>query len=288
MEQRYQCTICHGNLLEAFKVNDYHIWECQKCSHRMTRPRDASNHVEEIYTDDYFLRGGAGYPDYLFESKILTQQGERYAHLMKIFFPLPGTLLDVGCSAGFVMQGFKKNEWKVIGVEPNKLMADFARENYGFEVHNSSIERISMNQQFDLICLIQVMAHFVDPDQVLKKISSLIKPGGYVLVETWNFQSCLAKLWGKNWHEYSPPTVLHWFNPQSLDILFHNHNFKKVSSGRPKKKISWSHAKSLLAYKYGQNKIANGILKVCNLIPDNLTLLYPSWDLFYTVYCRRS
>jgi hypothetical protein len=39
------------------------------------------------------------------------------------------------------------------------------------------------------------------------------------IIETWNRDDWVARLLGRHWHEYSPPSVLHWFNPDGLRRL---------------------------------------------------------------------
>lgn len=279
-----QCVICHGDIEKVFSVDHYPIVECQACSHRMTRSDELELHVENNYSDEYFFDGGAGYSNYLAESDLLIKRGENYAKLLARYFPTCGTVLDVGCASGFILQGFRNHGWKVEGVEPNPTMAEYAVSKLGIDVMNKTIEGINTDKTYDLICLIQVIAHFREPREVIQKILKCLKPGGYVLVETWNYKSLQARLFGKSWHEYSPPTVLQWFNLKSLDTLFEKYHFKTISFGRPSKRIQWAHARSLISYKIGDNFLMNIILKILNLVPDNFSIPYPAGDLFYKLY----
>ncbi len=70
-----------------------------------------------------------------------------------------------------------------------------------------------------IITMIQVMAHFVDPLDAFDRVARANKNDGLCLIETWNCQSLTARLFGKAWHEYSPPSVLHWFSPARLARL---------------------------------------------------------------------
>ena len=74
-----------------------------------------ANHTQTVYGDDYFNSGGAGYPDYLGESKLLRAHGKRYANLLKRYIDT-GTMLDVGAAAGFILQGFIDCGWKGCGI----------------------------------------------------------------------------------------------------------------------------------------------------------------------------
>ena len=113
------------------------------------------------------------------------------------------------------------------------------------------------------------------------------KPSGFVLIEYWDRSSWLAKALGKHWHEYSPPSVVHWFNQADLDLLMQNHGFNHRVSGRPKKYIDSRHVKSLLAFKTAGGWADRPVAAVLRTIPDGATLRHPCFDLFWTLYqCR--
>ena len=247
-----------------------------------------SEHVSQTYGDRYFSGGGQGYSGYLDEGNLLRERGRAYARLVRPHAPCPGRMLDVGAAAGFILKGFQDEGWIGVGVEPNARMAAVARTATGVEVECASFEDYRAAPSFDLVSMIQVISHFVDPSAAVQRAASLLKPGGLLLVETWDRQSLTARLFGKFWHEYSPPSVLHWFSRDGLHAVAQKHGLKMVATGRPKRSIQAGHAASLLRYKLGDSamgKLAGGVL---GLIPTRLTLPYPGDDLFWALYQRGS
>ncbi len=277
------CAICEGCTREVFSKNGVWIRDCQSCGHRFALPPQDWGHVAATYSDDYFFGGGAGYSNYLSESTLLRQHGQRYGRLLKRF-GAPGRLLDVGAAAGFILQGLKDEGWNGSGVEPNAAMARHAREELGINVSASSFEDFSTDEPFDAISIIQVMAHFVDPREALRNIDRLLKPGGVCVVETWNVQSWSAQLFGQGWHEYSPPSVLHWFAPSTLGRLFEQFGFQQLAVGRPQKWIEVGHAKSLLKHKAQESFLARLLSLAATPLPSRWQIPYPSEDLFWAVY----
>ena len=139
---------------------------------------------------------------------------------------------------------------------------------------------------FDLILMIQVIAHLFDLDRALQQAKAFTSPGAHCLVETWDSESLTARLLGSLWHEYSPPTVLHYFSRRSLARLMSRHGFEIVASGRPIKRIRLAHANSLMRYKYGGNALGKSLCSVIARLPANATLPYPSEDLFWALFRR--
>ena len=281
------CPLCDAEPTRLFEKDGIPIWECSGCTHRFARPPEPETHVAEVYGDDYFHGGGAGYSDYLSEATLLREHGRRYARILSRHVAA-GTLLDVGAAAGFLLQGFGDLGWDGEGVEPNAAMARHVREQLGLQVTASSFEEFSSatRNAFDVVSLIQVMAHFVDPHAALRRVAELVRPGGFCLVETWNVRSWTARLFGRQWHEYSPPSVLHWYAPETLRRLFKTAGFQPVDQGRPGKWLNIGHAKSLLRHKLPNAACRAGLDLTLGLLPDRWHLPYPSEDLFWALFQR--
>jgi SAM-dependent methyltransferase len=241
--------------------------------------------VRQVYNDHYFHGGEAGYPDYLSERDILISHGRRYARLLKNY-TTAGTVLDVGAAAGFVLKGFEESGWSGIGIEPNPRMAEFGRTQLGIQVEAGTIEQFQTSETYDLISMIQVIAHFVDPRKAFEVAAEITKPAGLWLIETWNRESFVARVLGQHWHEYSPPSVLHWFSPEGLRCLAKQFGFSEVACGRPSKRLNAAHAKSLLHYKLQDSRLAVIASRPLDLIPDHLSIPYPNYDLFWALFQR--
>jgi 2-polyprenyl-3-methyl-5-hydroxy-6-metoxy-1,4-benzoquinol methylase len=181
-----------------------------------------------------------------------------------------GTLVDVGAAAGFIMKGFENRGWKVTGVEPNSTMALYGKEKLGLDIRVSTIEDGERNMEVDLVLLIQVLAHLYNLDRSMDSIKTILKHGGYLLIETWDKDSFTARLLGKHWHEFSPPSTLNYFSKKTMDLLMEKHGFVKVASGRPGKKIHSRHAKSLLSHKLKGSNVFKWIRGIEKLIPSDI------------------
>ncbi len=274
------CPLCQSRSKFAFEAKGYNLLDCVKCKHRFAEISADEKHVAEIYDDSYFDGGGAGYSDYSAESEMLIKRGHMYGDKLKKFVDKKGKLLDVGAAAGFILQGFIDEGWNGIGLEPNAEIAKIGRDEFGLDIRQGSLESFEIEEKFDLISMIQVVAHFYEPRKAFENASQLLKKDGFLLIETWNRESFSAKVFGKNWHEYSPPSVLQWFSLDGLTEFVQEFGFEKVSSGRPSKKISGKHAKSLLKYRIGDNFLLK-------LIPESINFPYPSEDLFWVLYKKK-
>ncbi len=268
---------------QKFVVNGYRIMECVRCQHAFTDLTIGPQEVEKIYSDSYFFGGKDGYPDYTLEKEVLIRQGENYARLLANYMQ-PGMLLDVGAAAGFIMKGFENAGWKAVGIEPNVRMATFGNDNLGLDIRTGTLETNSQAPTVDLVLLIQVIAHLYDLEKSMQNISEKVKEGGFVLVETWDKNSFMARLLGSSWHEYSPPSTLNYFSKKSLDLLMERYGFFCITKGRPSKKIHGEHARSLLRHKLEASKTLKWLCGIEKIIPKNRSIPYPAEDLFWAIY----
>ncbi|MFM7427952.1 MAG: class I SAM-dependent methyltransferase [Elainella sp.] len=279
------CPICSNRSRRLFSKYGYWVRGCLICGHQFAELHPDHQHVATVYSDSYFQGGGAGYPNYLAEAKLLRRQGRRYARILTRYMQ-PGLMLDVGAAAGLILQGFADYGWDAYGLEPNRHMAEFAQTQLGLSVRPGTLENFHSPDRYDLITLIQVVPHFYDLHQAFQVASQHTAPNGFWLIETWNRSSLTARLFGQNWHEYSPPSVLHWFSAAGLQRLAAQYGFVEVARGRPAKWINVAHAKSLLRYRWANTSL-RGALRLLDIVPDRLNLPYPAEDLFWMLLQKR-
>lgn len=284
--QDLTCPICQGEVRPSFVKNGHQIYECPACGHLMARaPADVVAHVADTYGDTYFTGGGAGYSDYLGEADLLRAAGRRYGELLARH-TRPGRILDVGAAAGFLLQGYAEAGWSGVGIEPNAAMARHARDELGLDVRVGTLETLDGEETFDAVSIVQVIGHFADPRLALERAAARLRPGGLLLIECWNRRSLTARLFGRNWHEFSPPSVLHWYSIDGLRRLGEGIGLGWVARGRPAKRLNGAHAKSLLKHKLAELPGGRVLAACVDVVPDGVNLVYPFDDVFWALFAK--
>ncbi len=98
---------------------------------------------------------------------------------------LPGkSVLEIGCSSGFMLLPLKENGLKVAGVEPSGGFTSFLISN-NIPVYSNldELEASSQIKQFDLVMHFFVLEHTRDPVGFLKRDFEFVKPGGCMIFE---------------------------------------------------------------------------------------------------------
>lgn len=278
-----RCPICGGFSDQCFIVRDIPIRRCASCRHGFAEYGIDEHHFAAVYGDDYFSAGGPGYQDYLSEAKLLQRQGHRYGALLGRYAPR-GKVLDIGCAAGFLAAGMRDTGLAVNGLEPNQRMASYASDALGIPTRQGSLENLDAVGSYDAVSMIQVVAHFVDPRRAFAAAARATRSAGYWLIEGWNAESAVARILGRKWHVYNPPSVLNYFTTKSLDLLAAEFGFVRIATGRPRKLITAAHAATLLEFLAPRSKAFRFAVSVADRMPRSFVLPYPGDDIFWAVY----
>ena len=133
-------------------------------------------------------------PDEYFDriSSLPVDQSENHAKLAWLhshisdLLSAPGKrVLDIGCGGGVFLHKFLKRYpgWDGFGVEPTPTFADLARRRAHLTVSEQMYEPGLFADPFDLICVLQVFEHVLDPIAFLEGVASNLADGGFAFIE---------------------------------------------------------------------------------------------------------
>ncbi len=135
----------------------------------------------------------------------------------------PGRLLDVGCGLGHLLSGVDPR-WDRHGIEISEYAAEKAAE-YGTIFHGDLESAGYPDAFFDAVTLYHVIEHMEDPERELREIRRVLKPGGWLIVGTPNFDSACARRFGDNFRLLHDVTHISLFSAESLRRLLEDNGF---------------------------------------------------------------
>ncbi|MFO0942359.1 MAG: methyltransferase domain-containing protein [Pirellulales bacterium] len=264
------------------------IYRCEHCSHHFHPISDEQTHIAQVYDDSYFVGSNEGYQDYVAEETLQRSSARFYVRLINRFVAKPGFAIDIGAACGFFSQEFQLAGWKCIGVEPNLSMRELAAQQFQLTMHASLQSLCSSNSlnsselpAYQLATMIQVISHIPDPRAALNTVHSLLDKNGLLLIETWDRDSLIARLSGKSWHEWNPPSVIHWFTRTTLRKLIEDEGFEFIAQGLPRKRIQIGRAVQMLRHSRKGSIAARILTAPLTLVPVGFAIPYFLGDAFW-------
>ena len=132
------------------------------------------------------------------------------------------SLLEVGCSSGFMLLPFAKAGHDCVGIEPSGVFGEFVKDR-GLPVYESldQLLRLDPSRKFDVVLHFFVMEHIAQPRAFLEAQLALLKPGGKIVFEIPNAADPLYSVYDIPAFEHFYWSVAHpwYFSEPSLHYL---------------------------------------------------------------------
>lgn len=165
--------------------------------------------------------------DYAQSESLFRNIFEKRFNLISRYVQIPGRVLDIGASNGVMLDIFKEHGWDTYGVEPSGNSKIAIQK--GHKISKTFFEKTKFKKQyFDAIVLNHTLEHLEKPEIVLKNAYTLLKKGGYILVDVPNAGGIASFLMGQYWPYRLPNEHLSQFTKKSLIKIFTNSGFKIV------------------------------------------------------------
>ena len=213
------CRVCGSQNIRRAGIVEYYsdfawpIYDCNDCHARFTR------HDETIY-DAMHSESGSVYNVYrslLDESKKafigrdanalkqILSRASKYKFIIDEVGrgPRNARLLEIGCSRGHLTSYFILSGYQVTGVDISKSAVESAREAFGNHFVLEGDPSIEAGAPYDLIYHVGTIGCVADPLGFNRRLLRLLKPGGRLLFNSPNLESCWFA--GQLWIDAAPP-----------------------------------------------------------------------------------
>ncbi len=250
-EKLFSADVLYNDLPGKFS-----IVKCQKCNLVFTNPRPTRESMNFFYPEDgtgYLKRNRPqkkkGISAKIYRAVLREYFGyfprEKNNFLTKItLFPVfvlknnflrtegvvnfieEGRLLDVGCSSGVFLSEMKSLGWRAKGIEPSEKASRHAKEKLSLDVACSDIDSYQAKEKFDVITMRMVLEHVYSPSKILKKVNSMLKDGGTLVLIVPDFSGFESWLYGKYAYTLQVPNHLFHFTPKTIRKYLRKAGFK--------------------------------------------------------------
>lgn len=166
-------------------------------------------------------------PNGEFNAAVHRRRSQPFLSLLEPYRQL-GTMLEVGCAAGFFLKIAAEDGWQVQGLELMEAAVGYGRDRLGLDISSATLEDANLpSESFDTVVMIETVEHLLDPAQTLTEAHRLLRPGGAILVTVPNQNSLMRNLYGIDWSVLSPAEHLFYFTEETLGALLHKVGFQE-------------------------------------------------------------
>lgn len=217
-----KCKFCNKISYPRLEIKNWQIFKCQNCKISFLNPEPQN--IEKIYDYDYFKNW------YLQVYEKRYKYNEKILKKIKKFIPEKCKILDIGCGVGIFMDLMKKKGNEVYGLDISDFALNFCKEK-GFKVYNS-LSEIDPAEKFDVITIMDVIAHIKNPVDYLQKCKKILHPNGILIIKTplhSNYLFFIAKVLkftGKSRAILHLPAQIYHFDKYSILNLTNLTGFK--------------------------------------------------------------
>ena len=193
------------------------LWKyCSNCNHIY-----AENHPTNL--GDILTRSNPGH--YL-EPRL--KQLRNFGEIMKFLNKKANgdKLLEIGVGSGTMLAVAMEYGFNVSGIDirPSytRAMNDLLEEN----VFAVDFLDFNTDQKYDVICMGDVLEHFISPVDAIEKANRLLNNGGILWISTPNFESAFTKLKEDKDPMWRTTQHINYFSYQSLEKVLNENDFE--------------------------------------------------------------
>lgn len=235
MEFLEKCPVCGNKKQKKYlgvkdwflSREDFEIKQCENCGFLFTNPRPYPERLGDYYKSEEYIshsNTNRGLINRLY--KMVRAYTLKQKYMLIRSYKSGGSILDVGCGTGELLNVFAKNGWEVKGVEPDEDAKSFAINEYHLPVIDEEEIQGLNDESFDVISMWHVLEHVPNINERIDTLKRLLKKDGVLIVAVPNPESHDAETYQKYWAAYDVPRHLYHFRKTDIENLFSRHGYE--------------------------------------------------------------
>lgn len=189
-----ECPICGStdSVPSYLRPDSLLVCTCNHCSTLFVNPAPNAGELNKFYEGYYQAHGDlskSSIAKYTYETKLLSPLSdtriEKLANLNGSSKD-KGWALDIGCGRGQFLYLLKKIGYFVEGIEPDISAQKYAKDLGINSIFTGYIEQFQSDKKYQLITMLDLIEHPLDPMSLLKSAEKILAPGGRLLIWTPN------------------------------------------------------------------------------------------------------
>lgn len=245
MEQHEECDACSTKLsvlctfISRKDMARMRLGVCNTCGYVGYMDRPSKKWVDHFYTEEWDNAQLKNVAEDASRIKSgLTKEQRDSAHLAETLNMPKGTVCDIGCGNGAVLEEFSRMGFHtLLGVESSRYRAQLAHARFGYHIATGNFEdKVVTDELFrykpiDVAYSFHVMEHVYDPHEFLSVAAKLQDDGGYIILAMPDVEHepCVTTLfWLPHLHAYSRHALEKLLNAHGYEVVADNFFYNRL------------------------------------------------------------
>lgn len=229
------CPACHGlNVVHAFEYQGLNYRRCRECETLYISPAPTEAiHLDYVVTSSAMTYWRESMPEDMKKSRRPMYQ-DRVAYSLNVLDRLgcaPKSSLELGAGNGEFAEELAANAKidQIVLLEPQEL--NLGHPN--IKIIKGGFEELDRtNQTFDVVFAWEVLEHILEPDNFLRLVRKVLKPGAPLILSTPNERSVETSELGVGSSNILFDHV-RLYNPTAIVVLLKRNGFRIVELSTP-------------------------------------------------------
>lgn len=142
----------------------------------------------------------------------------------------PGTVFEIGCAEGTFLSALRDRGWTAVGLEPDAATASATRAQTGLDIRAGAFPCPLDLPPVDVVVALDVLEHATDPRAFLEGARRMLKPGGFLFIQSPILGSDTAGFGALNNRAFDAQEHAFLFTRDSVADLFAASGFSIVEN----------------------------------------------------------
>jgi len=235
-----RCYVCDSQDLKPaytrrFFDRDFHWARCHDCGLVFQNPKLTRSSLQAVYNSKIYWQNDErtddgrrmGYNQYEKDDSLRLALGRSRVEVLKRYLDR-GRVLEIGCATGSFVKAAVDSGFDCRGVELSQDAAEFGRSAYGIDIEVGDFDFGSdPPESYDGVAFWGCDSNFYDPSVTLGRINKILRPGGILCFNFWDFEHLLRPLLlGDNKLLYNSMVC---FSRRNVEILLQRLGFEVLA-----------------------------------------------------------
>jgi 2-polyprenyl-3-methyl-5-hydroxy-6-metoxy-1,4-benzoquinol methylase len=236
--EQVECYVCNSKYEEHQLISEVERHGlglssvvCKNCGLIFTNPRMDKKSYNDFYTqyyrDLYNYDIGENDLDSLFQSNYTN--GIKVYEFVKPFIKKKSNVLEIGCANGGLLKYFSEQGHNVTGLDLGEAEVIYGQERFGLNLIHKSVDDYIGEEKQDVIIMIHVIEHLIDPEITMRKIHENLSDSGLVYISCPDVDTLSSGLiYKSDWLTLMQNAHTINFDKVSIENLLGKYGFKIV------------------------------------------------------------